>query len=248
MVLSKRLLYILLIWLLAALPLSAEIVVLRSGGSVEGEILLNNDEVVILRTKDGKRYQYPQSEVLSIENDKSDDIFELYSLPTVCQRNVSTQLYVSGGSAYIPYQNWGGIVDVGAMIGAPNLMDKHIFLGGSIGCRAVFGKKNTYLWVPAQLVCQMPLLFDVSSLHYPVVGFSIGYSFATNQEWGHGACAGVDVGWKYQINTNSSLFVALAAQWQQTQFSVEETINQIQYTNRIGCSIVGLGIKLNIQF
>ena len=237
-----------LIWLWTALPLCAEIVVLRSGGSVEGEILFNNDEVIILRKKDGKRYQYPQSEVLSIEADKTGDACQVDTLPIVSQRNVSTQLFVSGGSAYIPYQNWGGMLDVGAMIGAPNLMNKHIFLGGSVGCRAVFGEKDTYLWVPVQLVWQMPLLLDVSSLHGPMVGLSLGYAFATNQQWGHGACAGVDIGWRYQINTNSSLCVAIAAQWQQTRSLIVETINQVQYTNYIGCSIVGLGIKLQIQF
>ena len=59
--------YILLIGLLLLSVVSmAEVIVLRSGQRVVGEIVLQNDEVVIVRGENGMRYQYPMNEVSSI--------------------------------------------------------------------------------------------------------------------------------------------------------------------------------------
>ena len=41
-------------------------IVLNSGTRIEGEILLQNNDVVIIKKKDGTRYQYPRNEVTSI--------------------------------------------------------------------------------------------------------------------------------------------------------------------------------------
>ena len=41
-------------------------IVLNSGAHIAGEILLQNEEVVIIKKKDGARYQYPRTEVASI--------------------------------------------------------------------------------------------------------------------------------------------------------------------------------------
>ena len=55
--------------LLLSPMLWAEVVTLRTGQSIKGEILLQNDEVVIIRAKNGTRYQYPKSEILTIKHD-----------------------------------------------------------------------------------------------------------------------------------------------------------------------------------
>ena len=53
----QRLLCLVVLLTILLVTCSAEVVVLRSGQRVQGELLLNNDEVVILRKKDGLRYQ-----------------------------------------------------------------------------------------------------------------------------------------------------------------------------------------------
>ena len=63
--------YILLIGLLLlSFTAMAEVVVLRSGQSVKGEIMLQNEDVVIIRSNNGMRYQYPMNEVLSIQKEE----------------------------------------------------------------------------------------------------------------------------------------------------------------------------------
>ena len=44
---------------------------LHSGQQVQGEIMLRNSEVVIIRANNGMRYQYPMSEVSAITMDEN---------------------------------------------------------------------------------------------------------------------------------------------------------------------------------
>lgn len=229
-----------------ALPVFSDIVVLRSGQSIKGDILFNNDEVVVLRKKDGTRYQYPKTEVLSI----TEETQPLASMDTlkINHKKVAVQLLVFGGTAYIPYTGWGGTTEVHAMVGAHKLFDTEVSLGGSVGYRGVFTNGARYSWIPLQLLVEIPITANPSSRHKPLLGGSLGYAISTNQKWGGGLCAGVDVGWCYQINSHSHLSLSVATEWQQTDITIVETINGSSYSNRIGCSIVSIGVKLGIYF
>ena len=245
---TRRLFYILFLWFGLALTAQAEVVVLRSGQIIKGEILLNNEEVVIIRQKDGLRYQYPQTEVVSIATDP----------PTSATKDTATAqgskvidmgLSAYGGVAMVPNKGTGATAEVHAMIGSHNLLERQIFLGGSLGYRGIFVGEQTYSWIPLQVVLQFPIAHIQSPItHRPLIGGSLGYAFATNNAWGSGVCADIHVGWWSQISERSSLSLALKAQWQQTAITVIETIQETQYTNRIGCSILSLGISLGIHF
>ena len=228
-------------------PLRAEVVVLRSGQQVKGEVLINNDDVVILRKKDGTRYQYPKTEVLSIQAEQALTT-SVETTPQPHQQRVAIRVTAAGGAAYIPHVGWGGMADAHMMLGAHNLLDKQIFLGGSFGYRAVFKDDLAYSWLPLQLVLQYPIAQDATVHSRPLLGASFGYAFATKKRWGGGLCAGVDVGWWWRINATTSWSIACTAQWQQTHIDIVETIGTTNYLNHVGCSILGVGLKLGIQF
>ena len=228
-------------------PLRAEVVVLRSGQQVKGEVLINNDDVVILRKKDGTRYQYPKTEVLYIQAEQALTA-SVETTPQTHQQRVAIRVTAAGGAAYIPHVGWGGMADAHMMLGAHNLLDKQIFLGGSFGYRAVFKDDLAYSWLPLQLVLQYPIAQDATVHSRPLLGASFGYAFATKKRWGAGLCAGVDVGWWWRINATTSWSIACTAQWQQTHIDIVETIGSTNYLNHVGCSILGVGLKLGIQF
>ena len=244
---QKRLLYLWILLTICITSTQAEVVVLRSGQQIKGEMLLNNDEVVILRQKNGLRYQYPKTEVVAIKED-TEEVTTEENTNITPQKSVAIRATAAGGAAYIPHVGWGGTMEAHLMVGTQRLFGQPFFLGGSIGYRGVFNGDNTYSWIPLQLALQYPIAYQPTMRHRPLLGASFGYSFATNKQWGGGLCAGVDFGWWYQINTNSNLSIALTAQWQQTQINIKETINNIEYTNHIGCNILGIGIKVGIQF
>ena len=223
-----------------------EIIVLRSGKNIKGEIIFNNDEVIILRGKDGLRYQYPKAEVVTIKAEKN-TIAPADTVKGTTPKRVATQVAIAGGTAHVPYKGWAGLFNAEATLGTHQIMGKEMLLGGSIGYRGVF-TKEAYSWIPVQLVCQVPIELRASTRHRPLIGITAGYAFATNKQWGSGMCAALMIGWGYSFNAHSSLSMALTAQWQQTYISIVETINQMQYNNTIGCSIVGLAIKASMQF
>ena len=245
---TRRLFYILCLWFGVALSLQAEVVVLRSGQIIKGEIILNNEEVVILRQKDGLRYQYPQTEVVSISMDTPAET-AMDTMTTQRPKRVDIGLLAYGGVALVPHKGTGATAEVHAMVGSHNLLNRQIFLGGSLGYRGVFVGEQNYSWIPLQLVLQFPIAPNQSPIaNSPLVGCSLGYAFATNKEWGSGVCADIHVGWCFQMSERNSLSLAFKAQWQQTAISIEETIHDTSYSNHVGCSILSLGVSLGLRF
>ena len=244
---QKRLLHLWILLTICLISTQAEVVVLRSGQQIKGEILLNNDEVVILRQKNGLRYQYPKIEVVAIQEEMEETTTEENS-NIIRQKNIAIRAAIAGGTTYMPHIGWGGTMEAHLMMGTQRIFGQPFFLGGSTGYRGVFYSDNNYLWIPLQLVLQYPIAYRSTMHHRPFLGASFGYSFATNKQWGGGLCTGIDFGWWYQINTISNLSISLTAQWQQTQIYIKETINCIDYTNHIGCNLLSIGIKVGIQF
>ena len=62
---------ILPLFILCAITVQADVVVLQSGKEIQGTILVQNDEVVIIKTASGSRFQYPIGEVKTIRKDAS---------------------------------------------------------------------------------------------------------------------------------------------------------------------------------
>lgn len=64
--------YILLLLAAVCLPFAAhaDIVVLKSGSRMKGEVLVRNSEVVIIRNEAGARFQFPASEVVEIQQEE----------------------------------------------------------------------------------------------------------------------------------------------------------------------------------
>ena len=119
---------------------------LHSGQQVQGEIMLRNSEVVIIRANNGMRYQYPMSEVSAITMDENETELQTEKGDNVSreQSAVSLRLQAMGGALYVPDMGWGGYAGADLMVGA-NVMDgKRMFVGGEIGYRAKIVNDKTY--------------------------------------------------------------------------------------------------------
>lgn len=228
----------------------AEVVVLHNGQRIKGEIVLQNEEVVIIRSNNGMRHQYPTNEVSSILADKeSSTIVEEQKIPEE-KKAVSLCAQVVGGVAYVLNLGWGGYAGADLMIGA-NLLEGKIVVGGGIGYRAKMINDIAYSFIPLQ-VCISSVLGDQHSA--PFVGMNIGYGFSTDRQTEGGICVGADVGWHYKIDSNASLALGLNIEWQQSQTDVNQTITypesneQKDYINHMGVNFLTLGAKVAIHF
>ena len=246
----KRIIGILLIWTALITSVHAEVVVLRSGKTVKGEVLLNNDEVVILRQKDGSRYQFPKQDVVAIRAEERPQQATATARPA-SEKKVACHLSMAGGTTYTP-NGWGGFVNPMVFISTHHLQDRPIAIGGSIGYHGVFVGQNTYSWIPLQATLRYPIGVSLSDAatrrDRPMLGASIGYAIATNEECAGGICAAMEIGWWRSINPKSSLWLALTAQCLQTRLQVTEHINGNDYQNVRGCTLISLGITIGIQF
>ena len=248
----KRIFHILCLFVAGICSLQAEVVVLRTGQTVKGELLLNNDEVVILRKKDGTRFQYPKAEVVTIRMDKEEVVVQEDSVVLHREKKVALRMNLSMGAAFLPANNlyapWATDVQVHAAVGTHNLLKTNVFLGGSVGYHMVVNKRVTYEWIPIQMTCTYPITVSHSSAHRPLVGCSLGYAIALDKDYAGGICGGIDVGWWYKLGESSSMSIALAAQWQQTKVWIVETINGLEYSNHIGCPIMTIALNASIHF
>ena len=71
---SLYVVYIALLLLASALCAHAETILLRTGARVRGEIVFQNEEVVIVRDAEGKRFQYLRSDVEAVLTDDSAEV------------------------------------------------------------------------------------------------------------------------------------------------------------------------------
>lgn len=244
----KKRKYILLIIALVLSSISrAEVIVLNSGAHIAGEILLQNEEVVIIKKKDGARYQYPRTEVASIleETEESATTTETQNTDTENARKLALTFQVYTGAVYFAHEGWGGQIGTDLMMGSKTIAGTPLFIGGSIGYRAKILADKTYSFIPLQVVLAMPL---VKKQHSPHISVSMGYGFLTDKTYKGGLCLSASAGWSYQFNTNSSLLLGAYADLQQTKTNVTETINNQEYTSFKASSFVSIGATIGIKF
>ena len=244
----KKRKYILLIIALVLSSISrAEVIVLNSGAHIAGEILLQNEEVVIIKKKDGARYQYPRTEVASIleETEESATTTETQNTDTENARKLALTFQVYTGAVYFAHEGWGGQIGADLMMGSKTIAGTPLFIGGSIGYRAKILADKTYSFIPLQVVLAMPL---VKKQHSPHISVSMGYGFLPDKTYKGGLCLSASAGWSYQFNTNSSLLLGAYADLQQTKTNVTETINNQEYTSFKASSFVSIGATIGIKF
>ncbi|MBO5816350.1 MAG: hypothetical protein J6R26_00150 [Paludibacteraceae bacterium] len=242
----KTIKYILLtLNILLSTTLLAEVVVLKTGRRVEGEIILQNDEVVIIKKKDGTRYQCPREEILAIEESTSETEALTNEEANSSSKRVSLRAQMHGGAVYIPFKGWGGQIGVDMMMGSKEIGEFPIFLGGSIGYRAKMIEKTTYSFIPLQVALATPLNREKQARH---IAMNIGYGFSTNKSTKGGICLTAAAGWIYHFNSNSSLILSGSIEWQQTQTEVIETIEGQNYSSYAGNNFFSLGANIAIQF
>ncbi|MCQ2348675.1 MAG: hypothetical protein MJZ65_05765 [Paludibacteraceae bacterium] len=232
-----------------ASPIVAEVVVLQSGKSMQGTILLQNEEVVMLRDAEGRRYQLPRAEVTDILPDQQPVTNPQQPTTNNLQSNrVALRIDLSGGATFIPSLSTGGYGAVDLQIGSRNLADKRIFIGGSVGYQfsilhSQLSTLNSFL--PLMFVFSMPLM---DGRHAPEVGAALGYGFAIKQPQKGGMTAKLDLSWRYQYRATSALLLGVQARFQQAELTTVETIEEQSFTTLTGRNFVSVGLRLAFIF
>lgn len=242
----------------AVTSLRAEVVILHSGKRVEGQILFQNEEVIVIRDAGGARFQYPRADIKDVfSNEEAPVVEQIVELPEEEEpaKKASIRLELTGGGATLPHESWGGNIGVDLLVGTHQLLGRRIMLGGGVGYHAYIfpvegaRKPMAYSFLPIVLAARVPL---IEGKHAPLIGATMGYGVALSKSYRGGLHAGLDVGWQYLISDKSALFLGANAQFQQAILDAVDTPDvenlDKQYKNHTGRSIVTIGLKLGVSF
>ena len=244
----KKVLSIFALALLCTVCAHAETLILRTGARVKGEILFQNEEVVIIRNAEGARFQYPRAEVqeiLMVDPVEEVEVVEETKTEIGTSKKVAISLELGGGAACIPNSAVGGGFSVDFLVGSHHIGQRHIFLGAGLGYHGMFIGAEKYNFLPIQLALRLPLL---EQKHAPLFGMALGYGIALSKDYKGGIYAGLDFGYRYQINEKTALAVVASAQFQQAKIAATEIVDGRTFTNYTGRYLVSPELKLIVMF
>ena len=175
----KKYLYIALLLLASTLCAHAETILLRTGARVKGEIVFQNEEVVIVRDAEGKRFQYLRSDVEEVLADDPAEVAAEASekeQELLTPKKASILLELAGGAAVQPQEYAGGTFSIDLLVGSHHIGDRHLFVGGGLGYHGLFLNGEKLNFLPIQAAIRMPF---TETKHAPVFGLGLGYGIAT---------------------------------------------------------------------
>ena len=245
----KNRLFIIALLSITCMCACAETIVLRTGARVKGTVVMQNDEVVIVRDAEGARFQYPRADVEQVISDEEPVIEvqeEVVAEPEIkTAKKVTALLEFAGGAAVNPNEAAGAGLGLDLLIGTHHIGNKHIFIGGGLGYHGLFIRNDVYHFLPVQVALRMPFM---ETKHAPVFGAAMGYGVALSKKYLGGLYAGIDFGYRYQISPRSSLAVVAFVQFQQAKVKTVTTIEGVDFENKTGRNFVTPGIKLALYF
>ena len=250
---------ILSLLMLCALTVQADVVVLQSGKEIQGTILVQNEEVVIIKTTSGSRFQYPTKEVKTIRKEGSDNqggadpstthqevqaIDDKQASPSSVKK-VSVAIELAGGAASKPKDdNTYGNISANLLIGSHNLLSRGIFLGGSVGyLGALYTTTQTIVTTTTPIVKKTTTAYSFLPItlaaripllqhkHAPMIGMQLGYGIALSKDYQGGLNAGINLGYCYRISERQRLYVAADCQLQQAFINTTEHITDAEGNN-----------------
>lgn len=226
-------------------PAQEDVIYLKNGEKYNGEIVLKTDEIVMLKTHDGKRFQFQLSEIkeISKENVKMEEVGE-----NVPKGNFAGLLQVNGGISSIK----GGIssspsINASLAFGSKNAFHSSTFLGVGVGYETIFvaQENETLSFLP--LFIQIKSILNDKKLS-PAVNLKTGYAFHLQNEYKGGLFIHISGGLNYKVTEGSDLYFGLFCQTQRTYGSITETFPQGTFTSKTNGLINSVGLTTAFTF
>jgi hypothetical protein len=133
---------------------------------------------------------------------------------------------------------------VDLIVGSHHIGDRHIFVGGGLGYHGVF-TDNKFNFLPIQVALRMPFM---EAKHAPTFGASLGYGIALSKNYLGGIYAGIDFGYRYQINPKTALTLSVFVQFQQAKVEQSVIVGENEFVDKIGVDFLTPGAKFALYF
>ena len=224
-------------------------ITLNSGEVYVGEILAQNNELIMLKTNDGTRYQFQLTEIKKIEK----ELIEVGSTAQPSEISHSTANFsgifeLSGGisSAKNCFET-SPEVQLALIFGNKNAFRKNLFLGLGMGIDKIFIFSNS------TSIGFLPLFFRLQTTltknrTTPFMGMDAGYAFAMNHGFRGGAMARITAGISHRINYKTFLIAGIYAGANAISGNLSETNDLGTFGYYGNTSVNSLGVKIGLRF
>lgn len=232
--------------------ISQDKVTLKTGEVYIGEIVLKNNDIVMLKDAEGTRFQFPTSEIRSIEKVTSTEITKTHrnGIPVnePSSGNVCGLLELSGGFGAAA-NKFGSSPNgqISLSFGSRTINSRALFIGGGIGYLTVFESRNS------EIISFVPLYFRLKNnfsnkQNAPYLLFDAGYSFALTSGYEGGLYSKIGFGFQYNASAKTSVYWGAFTSIQNFAGNLTETRNSIPYNYYGNSNIVNVGLSVGLQF
>ncbi len=233
---------------LMAQEIATDVVILKSGEKYLGEIVLRNDEIIMLKTPDGKRFQFQMKEIEKIG--KENNVYQHNSESgQVSKGSFAGIIDLNGGFSFAPSTQIGRTPYAGVSLafGSRNAFGTNAFLGAGAGYESYTGngKSSGLSYIPVFIQAYMPL---GNSRISPATRVKAGYSFSVNDTYRGGVFFSTSGGINLKLSQTTSFFAGIFGQIQQISGTVIVTNELGEFSGNGNARIYTIGISTAFLF
>lgn len=233
-------------------PALLDKITLNTGEVYIGEIVVKTPEIIMIKTKNGARYQFQLTEIRLIEKaaapDNTNSVATNTTIQSPAEGNFSGQLELTGGitSAKFAFASSPN-AQISLTFGNKKAFGKNLFLG--LGA----GYNNTFLESGYVSLGIIPVFARAQSTlgkerTAPYIGMDAGYAFSTNPDFGGGPLIRFSIGISHKLNYKTTLIAGLYAGLNSISGNLTETNNLGIFTYEGNTVMKSFGARLGLQF
>lgn len=223
-------------------------ITLLTGEVYVGDIVVKTEDMIMIKTITGAKYQFRTSQIKSVEKTSQTFIEAHETENNSTDKLFCAQIELGAGLLNAPHAfGTAPTGEIDFSIGHKKVINEHFFVGLGSGYSIIYisDKQSTTSMVP--LYIRLRHTFSPGKTS-PFVGTDCGYSFGSDSKYKGGILFRINAGISTPLNYKSLFFASLSAglQQMQTHYTIQNefgTYNDFGYRTNFAA-----GIKAGIQF
>lgn len=226
-------------------------VVLKTGETYTGEIVVQNSDILIIKLADGSRFQFNAAQIKYVtkETELIPENENLSKTDSLSIGNICGMLDIAGGKNFAPMAfGWSPFLDVSLSFGIKSSGKKSLFAGAGVGFSNTFLNGSQLSYIPVFV------RFGSNNLTKrrtsPYFSMDAGYAFGLDNSAAYkgGLLGKLSVGIIHKMNYKTAFFIGPFAGVQSLNGLITETINSTTVTYNGYTTLYSFGLKTGIQF
>lgn len=224
-----------------------DIILLKNGETYRGEIVLKTNDILMLKTHDEKRFQFPINEISKIEQ-KNNEQGTAQTTDSTINKCFAGIINLSGGISSAPGAfSSSPVMNISMAFGSRNAFGTKAFLGLGIGYESIFGVENSDLdYIPVFI--QIHESLKSKNKWSPAFGAKTGYAFAVNSQYKGGPLIQISAGANYKLTETSGMFFGVFSQVRQINGTMTEQNKWGDFTSKGNGALYSAGLTASFIF